>query len=205
MDSKYFKIITVILFVLYNQTIHAQDSLSVRVNTGFAGYANPFDGCYFSFDVGIPIVKGIEIAPTFTFETDLDYNRIKYYNNNWQDEQYIINDTKNSGGNMTGLIELYLFIKPLVYFKSKKLTQTDFGIGTGYGLSFYTNYYYNYERDNRDFRGVIIQSGIGQSFSAKTYYNYHIKNYFVGVVFGVNSFYYNDPISTFGLQFGLEL
>jgi len=204
MYIKFFKIITLIFFIVSNQTIKAQDSLYVRVNTGFAGYFTPVDGYYFSFDLGIPVVKGIEIAPTFTFETNQNFKEIDFYLNNWENTQDIENEKKINSGQISGLVELYVFVKPLTYIKNKKITQTDFGIGVGYGFTFYSKNNYFFE-ENGNLISVKNQSGRGKSFSAKTYYNYHIKNYFIGLVFGINSFYFDDPISTFGLQFGVKL
>ena len=176
---------------------------TIRLNTGFAGYSNPFDGYYFSSDIGFKIVKGIQIAPTFTFVTSsIKKQQIEYYKNEIDNEEYIINKSKNTGNKSAGLIELYLIINPLKYFKNKKINSIDFGIGAGYGYSIYSDNYYNYS--NRNFIGMIHKSGVRNSYSFKIFYNYHLKSYALGIIIGATDLY-DDGVSIFGIQLSKTL
>jgi hypothetical protein len=69
-----------ILFILLLVSQLGFSQNTIRFSSGFAGYGNPFDGYYFSSDIGFDIIKGIQIAPTFTFETSsLKKRQITYY------------------------------------------------------------------------------------------------------------------------------
>ncbi|MBN2638334.1 MAG: hypothetical protein JXR65_04535 [Bacteroidales bacterium] len=103
-----------LLFLFFPSVFYAQN-LSVNASVGFAGYGNPVDGYYFSFNVGMPIIKGIEVSPNFTFVSNLKNKPIEYYWNSMQGEQYIVNTDKAHGNDMAGLFELYLIVKPLIY------------------------------------------------------------------------------------------
>ncbi len=200
------KKITIILLLLMSQLGYTQD-LSIRTSAGFAGYGSPVDGIYFSFDIGVPIIKGVQIAPSFTFTSNLDYNRIKYFWNDIHPQQYIINKDKDSGGKLAGIFELQLVVNPFKYFKNKNVSKIDFGIGAGYGLSFYAHNYYNYSspNGNNDFVGVINNSGIRKSASVRMFYNYHFKKFFMGINLGVVDFIEGEGASILGLQFGVNI
>ena len=191
------------IMLLVSQLGFSQNT--IRLNTGFAGYGTPIDGYYFSSDIGFEILKGIQIAPTFTFETSsLKNQQIKYYKNKIDGEEYIINKNKNSGEKSAGLIEQYLLINPFKYFKNKKINSIDFGIGAGYGYSIYSDNYYNYSNQSGDFVGIIHKSGVRNSYSFKIFYNYHIKTYALGVIFGVTDLY-DEGTSILGIQLSKTL
>jgi len=197
------KLFLLLLFI--PNVFYAQD-ISISTSVGFAGYGNPVDGYYFSFDVGVPIIKGIEVSPNFSFVSNLKNKRIKYYWNSIDGEQYIENSEKKAYSNdMAGLFELDLIIKPLAYFKNKKISSIDFGMGVGYGFSVYSNNYYNYRYINatNKFIGVISENGVRQSMSVRLYYNYHIKKYYIGISAGAHDFIEGEGVSTIGLQFGI--
>ncbi len=192
------KKLILLLTLAINSLIFAQE---IRTSIGFAGYGNPFDGLYFSFDYGIPVYNGIEIAPTFTFNTNMKYSRIKYYRNDYDNENYIIDKKLNSGGKISGLFELYLLINPikLIHNNSKQ----DLYLGVGYGYSFYNHNYYNFDENNK-FIGVLNDSGIRNSLSTRIFYNYHIKKLFVGINFGLVDLL-DEGNSILGVQFGTKL
>jgi len=200
------KKILIILFAFTLQTTIAQD-ISIRTSAGFAGYGTPFDGVYFSFDVGFPIIDGVEIAPTFTFASNFENHKVKYYWNDINPKQYIINDNKNSGGKLSGLFELYLVLNPFKLFPKKQISKTDFGMGFGYGLSYYSHNYYNYNspNGNHDFVGIMSETGIRKSASVKLFYNYHFKKYFIGINLGAIDLIHGEGQSLLGLQFGARL
>ena len=189
--------------LLVSQLSFSQNT--IRLSTGFAGYGNPFDGFYFSSDIGFKIFKGVQIAPTFTFETSsLKNQQIKYYSNEIDGEEYIINKNKNSGEKSAGLIELYLLINPFKYSKNKKINSIDFGIGAGYGYSIYSDNYYNYSNQSGDFVGITHKSGVRNSYSFKIFYNYHIKTYALGVIFAATDLY-DEGTSILGIQLSKTL
>ncbi len=184
--------------LLISQLTFSQNT--IRLNTGFAGYGNPFDGYYFSTDIGFEILNGIQIAPTFTFETSsLKKQQIEYYKNDIDGKEYFINKNRNNGEKSAGLIEIYLLVNPFKYFKNKKINSIDFGIGAGYGYSIYSDNYYNYSNPSGDFIGIIHKSGVRNSYSFKIFYNYHIKSYALGVIFGATDLH-DDGVSIFGFQ-----
>lgn len=194
-----------LLLLLFIPGMFYAQNISISTSVGFAGYGSPVDGYYFSSNVGIPVIKGIEISPNFTFVSDLKNKPIKYYWNSIDEEQYIVNSEKSHGSKMAGLFELELIVKPFAYFMNKKLSSIDFGMGVGYGFSIYSNNYYNYRDINstNTFIGVISENGIRQSMSVRLYYNYHFKKYYVGIIAGVHDFIEGEGVSTIGLQFGI--
>jgi hypothetical protein len=187
---------------------YSQD-ISINTSAGFAVYGNPFDGYYFSSNISFPIIKGVDISPSFMFmSNNTNYNKVTYYWNTIHEEQYIINDEKSNGSDSSGLFELFLIIKPLKYIKNDKISKIDFGIGTGYGISIYSEIHYNYNDlyPNDGLVGVISKNGIRQSMSIKSYYNYHIKKYHLGISIGLHDFIDSgEGASTVGIQFGIKL
>jgi len=189
-----------IFFILFLVSQLSFSQSTIRLSTGFAGYGNPFDGYYFSSDLGFDVLKGIQIAPTFTFETySLKKQQIYYYKNDIDGKEYIINKHKNSAEKTAGLIEMYVLINPFKYFKNKKTNAIDFGIGAGYGLSAYSDNYYNYDNASGNFVGIIHKSGVRNSLSFKVFYNYHFKRYALGIIFGATDLL-DEGVSIFGIQ-----
>ena len=47
-------------------SLNGQEKWSLRTNAGVASGSSIIDGYYFSFDIGIPIIKSLEISPTFS-------------------------------------------------------------------------------------------------------------------------------------------
>jgi len=197
-----------LLIIFIAQFTNAQD-VTIRTNVGFAGYGNPFDGYYFSFDVGIPIVKGVSVAPTFTFATNYDYKRIDYsksFPGLTSPSEETINSTNNRGGKMSGLFEVYCLINPLQFLKNRKFSRHEFAIGAGYGMSVYNHNYYQFDViDNTNTISVLNKSGIRSSFSVKAFYNYYFRHYFVGINIGAIDFINGEGVSLLGIQFGIKL
>ena len=190
-----------LLFVLIlSSNIKSQD-FKLTSSVGFAGYGTPFDGYFFSFDIGIPVVKSVEIVPTFSF-----YSRIKH------DDLSFSWDTLNGfntyygnidSGEISGSFEVFIYINPFKWLKQEKLNKTDFGIGFGYGLRTISHYYYNVD-DNNNIVSMIIEAGLGLSYSTKMYYNYHFNKCFLGVALGAVNL--NDESNTLiAIQFGVKI
>ena len=196
------KILLIILLLSSNFIIAQQ----IRINAGFAGYGNPFDGLYASFDVGIPIYKGIELAPTFTFNTNIKHDKIEYYQNDYNNETIYVNKNNSIGGRTSSLFELYLLINPVKLIK--KNTKVDLALGVGYGFNIYSSTLYNFDPENNyTLIGIHNKSGICESLSYKIFYNYHFKKMFIGVIFGIvdTLAIAGDGNSILGIQFGKNL
>lgn len=200
----------ILLFILIVTSVlsYSQD-ISITTSAGFAGYGDPFEGYYFSSDISFPILKGVAVAPSFIFmSNNKNFNKVTYYWNTIHDEQYIINDKKSNGNKSSSLFELFLIIKPLKYIKNDKISEIDFSIGAGYGLSIYSEIYYNYNDLYPDdgLVGIISKNGIRQSMSLKSDYNYHIKKCYLGISFGLHDFIDGgEGATTVGIQFGIKL
>jgi hypothetical protein len=48
-------------------SLFGQKTWDIRTNLGVTSGSNTIDGYYFSFDIGIPIFKAFQLAPTFTY------------------------------------------------------------------------------------------------------------------------------------------
>jgi hypothetical protein len=82
MKMKY--VLTIILGAFFSaNNVIAQNNYYLRANVGTTSLVSPIGGYYFSFDVGIPIVNGFEITPTFTSGTSLPNS---YFENTWTND-----------------------------------------------------------------------------------------------------------------------
>jgi len=188
----------VLILLLIPGVFYAQD-ISITTSAGFAGYGNPVDGYYVSFNLATPIIKGIDIAPNFTFMSNAKYNNMNYY---WHktNEHFIIYENRTKGSKMATLMEMHVVLKPFQLINSK--STIDMGISTGYGISIYSENYYNFKVDQ--LIGVILKNGIRNSLSVRLFYNYHFsKNYFIGISAGAHDFIRGEGASTIGVQFGI--
>ncbi len=173
---------------------------NIRISTGFAGFGNPFDGFYYSCDIDIKTFKGIQIAPVFTYETSATGGNIYYYQNKDEGEQSFKSQNNSSGGKTSSLIELFVIINPFKYFKNKKLTDLDFGIGAGYGINFFTDLYYNIDNRSNELAGTIQRTGNRESLSFRLFYNYQFKKFSCGIIAGATDIL-GEGVSIIGVQF----
>ena len=188
------------LFIISNNIV-AQKGVSIRVNSGLVSEYEMPDGYYFSFDVGIPIIKSLEIAPTFSYYMVSSNTKMHTYMNN-----YSIAPSDGLNGfnysDTSGIIDLMLIFKPI-----ELLSVTNSKHDLGLGISLIGFGYHTQLRTN-------INDGIVESFfyyqgahasylHAKVFYNYHFtKNIFSGIVVG-GSQAGNYPY--YGLQFGINI
>ena len=193
------KTLVLIIFLIIYNNLAAQNNLTIRVNSGVVSEIEIADGSYFSFDIGIPIVKSLELAPTFSYylvtsnKKEITYHGDLSYSNNFH-KGFQYSDT-------SGIIDLMLIFKPSDLFLDTN-SKHDLRLGIGLiGLGYHTQL-----RSN-------INNGIVESFSyyqgtyisylhAKAFYNYNFtNNIFLGVIAGTNVGKY----PYFGIQFGINL
>jgi hypothetical protein len=195
---KHIRIFFVLLIAAFTSFQLDAQNVKFRSNIGFAGYADPFDGYFFSFDIGIPIIKSLELDPSFSFYSDVKEKNISYIWNEFDHETTI---NKDIGGSLAGDMQLFINVNPFQWTKNVKLNKVDFGMGIGYGIKIFSDYYYAY---NNNVTSIITTSGFKGSLSAKMFYNYHIKKCFIGIIIGVKDL--NDEgVSILGLQFGVNI
>ncbi len=193
------KIIFIVLIASFTFLQASAQKVNFRSNIGFAGYGSPVDGYFFSFDIGIPIIKSIEIDPSFSFYSHIKNKEISYIQN---DSETVTTISESIGGYLAGDMQLFININPFKWFKNEKLSKTDFGMGAGYGIKVFSDYYYAY--NNNSVTSIRTKAGVTGSLSAKMFYNYHINNYFIGAIIGIKELD-DEGISIIGLQFGISL
>ena len=190
--------VLLLFFAIAALSFQATAQVNLRTSTGFAGYGSPIDGFFFSFDIGFPTVKGIEVNPSFTFHTNAKHEDLFYFLDGSVAETSI---TETTTGSLAGDLELFVTINPFRWLKNEKWNKVDFGIGAGYGVKIFSEYRYYHYDGGIDMR---MKSGIMSTYSAKMFYNYHFKKYYLGVVLGAKELN-DDGVSILGLQFGLSL
>lgn len=178
-------------------TLNGQKKWDIRTNGGIASGRNVIDGYYFSFDIGIPLGKALQLAPTFSFADMLPNT---YFENNWS-AFYPSPDTgvPNGGprqedefGENLSSVSLLLIFKPFDLFLSEKLNKHELMIGAGYSLNSYTmvSSQYVINEDGYDLTSFSVKSNKTlEPYYCKVGYNYLFKeNLAAGVVAGFNGF-----------------
>jgi hypothetical protein len=190
---------------------NGQNKWSLRTNAGIASGSSIVDGYYFSFDIGIPLTKYLEIAPTFSNATMLP-NTFIY--NDWNLStgiSYGVNiggprQEQEYGENLSSTSLLLLF-KPFDLMKNEKLEKHELIIGTGISYNSYTMISSRYEISGNDYELTDFSVKSNRDFEPyylKLNYNYLFKeNLFLGFVAGFNGF---DGEAEFlaGFQFGIK-
>ena len=130
-------------------TLSAQQKRwSIRSNGGFSSGGSAeghrwVEGYYFSFDVGVPLFRGFEIAPTFTYATMLpNINMDMKWLEAEEKPSIIISEsnprkTREFGENLSSVSILLLF-KPFDYIKNEKFKRHQIILGGGYSYTSYT-------------------------------------------------------------------
>lgn len=198
---------TILSFLICTATF-SQSKWSLRTNGGYAyGYT---EGYYFSFDFGIPIIKSIELAPTFTYSSRLPNTVISdmwmQSNGNYGLSSSEPNSTAESGESSSS-ISLLLFFKPFDLFKGKKFEKHELLLGTGLSYCSYIKFGSGYRLNGTIYEPTAISTRSNREFApyyGKIQYNYLFKeNLFAGIVMGLNGFDGEAEILT-GLQFGVK-
>jgi len=196
------KFLILFLFITLGKVLIAQNSICIRTSAGAAGFGNPLDGYYFSFDIGIPIIKGLELAPTFTNCSNISHRDVSYYWTYNEGVETTIKPDDYLSGNILSTYELYLIANPFKWIRNPKLNKVDIGLGIGYGLKAYKHYVYSFI--GKDISGIQENFGTRQNFSAKFFYNHHYKKFFLGFIVGIVDLS-QDANSIIGLQFGVKI
>lgn len=205
--------LTFLFIGLFASLTNAQNNFSLRVNSGITTGKDIIDGSYFSFDVGIPITKGLEIAPTFTSASMLpNINfRNQWINDTISPVSYSVPSKGVDEGLYSGAsfysIGLLAYFRPFDFSEKEKHKKHELLIGVGYVFNSYTIINTRY-----------VQTGSGQELesfsvkSVKTFEPYFLKiaynriikeNLCVGVVTGLHGFDGEGEILT-GFQFGIK-
>jgi len=170
---------------------------SINSSIGIAGFNNPINGYYFSFDIAFPISKSIEIAPTFSYYSNITFKSGEFYYRS-VDQLLRQKEINDNSGEQVGTAELFIYFKPLVLFHKK----TDLKLGAGFGIGNHTKSFYR--TDTNDNITAGSEYGLNTSYAARVIYNYHIHNYYFGIVMGIDA-YMSGSNSLMGLQFGISM
>ena len=188
---------------MLGELLLAQNPVTLSTYAGAAGFGSPIDGYFFSFDIEIPVVKGIGIAPTFTNCSNIKHREVFY---NWIINEGIetsIEPNEKISGNILSTYELYILLHPLkLIYNSSKKSNKDFGLGIGYGIKSFEHHVFSFIDD--EISGVQEEFGIRHNLSTKIYYNQHYKKYFIGIVLGIIDLS-SDANSIIGFQFGANI
>ncbi len=192
-------------------SLQGQGNWSLRSSFGTASGINAVDGYYFSFDVGIPLFKSIELAPTFNFVSTIPSNHIV---NSWNSQfpgtldsfEGSINQT-SYGGDLMGSASLLILFKPFDLINNSKLEKHELAIGTGLGFKSYSSSLSVYEvidgKNELTSFGYETNQSI-EPYYGKVFYNYHFsEKFFAGIVASLDG-YDAEATALFGFQIGLN-
>ena len=206
------KLLLCLFGFFYFVNLNAQEKMSIRANAGIASRANVMDGYYFSVDFGIPLIKSLELVPTFSFASMLPNTHLSNYWN--QDSQQPSYGVPYGGprqefehGDIMGSISLMLFFKPFDLVNNEQLDQHELMIGAGYGYKTYTILHAEYDILGTDYQltnfGYKSSNG-WEPYFAKLSYSYTFKkDLSIGLVVGLDG-YDGEGVLLTGLQFGVK-
>nr|WP_321407088.1 hypothetical protein [uncultured Carboxylicivirga sp.] len=199
-----------LFFSVITLKLQAQQKWAIRGSFGSASGINAVDGYFYSFDVGIPLFKSLEIAPTFSFVSTIPSYDIE---NSWNARNNTtlssfdgsINQT-NYGGDLMGSASLLFLFKPFELFKNSNLAKHELAIGTGIGFKSYSTTRSVYDL-NGDVELIEFGNQTNQSiepYYGKVFYNYHFSDqFFAGLVAGLDG-YDAEATALFGFQIGFN-
>ena len=196
-----------------------QKRWSIRSNAGLSSGGSAeghkwFEGYYFSFDVGVPLFKGFEIVPTFTYATMLPNYKMDIKWLEAEDAPIIDvqgnkprdNKTSEFGENLSS-VSLLLFFKPFDYIKNEKFKRHQVILGGGYSYTSYTmvrTEFQNSYNTNLKMFGFESRRAF-QPYYGKVGYNYLIKGYIIigatGSLIGIKK---DEAQFLLGFQFGVR-
>ena len=199
------------MIVAFNATVNGQEKWNLRVNAGVASGAQIVDGYYFSFDMGIPIMKSLEISPTFSNASMLP-NTFIY--NDWSRTAGASYGVEPEGprqeqeyGENLSSVSLLLLFKPFDLMRNEKLKNHEFIIGTGISYNSYTMIQSRFEIDEGDYQLTHFSVKSNRDFEPyyiKLNYNYLFReNHFLGFVASLNGFDGEAELLA-GLQYGIK-
>lgn len=207
--SIYLLLLTLVGFLPFNS--NAQNPWAVRTSIGTASGINAVDGYYFSFDIGIPLLKSVELAPTFNFFSTIPADHI---DNSWnRDFPGAMNsfqgnqDKEHYSGDVMGSMNLILLFKPFALFNNPNLDKHELAFGAGVGLKSYATVRAIYENIGSDYqlKEFGAESNLSvEPYYAKIFYNYHFnQKFFAGAVASLDGFD-AEAVALFGVQLGMN-
>lgn len=194
------KLFFLLLIFIFTKNVQAQKGLSISVNSGLVSEYKVADGFFFSFDVGIPIVKSLEFAPTFMYYMVSSNTKEHTFMNNSvapNDDLHGLNYSDTSG-----VMDLMLVFKPLDLMAIKNGKRHDFGLGLSLiGFGYHTQLRTNSNNGTID-SFSYYQGSYFNYFDAKIFYNYRFtETLYSGFVLGTTQV---GNYTYFGVQFGLN-
>jgi len=193
-----------------------QKKWSMRGNGGLSSGGSAYghrwlEGYYFSFDVGVPLFRGFEVAPTFTYASMLPNIHI---DNEWTSVDGIrvkgdeSRDKKKSelAENM-GTLSILLHFKPFDYIKNEKFLRHQIILGGGISYVSYTMIRCEFQYTNS--KNLIINHNESvrsfQPYYGKVAYNYMLKNdLLIGAVGSFHGIKKKEAQFLLGFQFGVK-
>ena len=190
---------------------NAQNPWAVRTSIGTASGINAVDGYYFSFDIGIPIMKSIELAPTFNFFSTIPSNHIdNSWNRNFPGAMNSFDGSKDKeqySGDVMGSMNLLVLFKPFALFDNPGLAKHELAFGAGVGLKSYATVRSTYKNMGNEYQ--LMEFGAESNLSiepyyGKVFYNYHFNDkFFAGAVASIDGFD-AEAVALLGLQLGMN-
>ena len=190
----------------------SQQKWNLKANAGATSGSSAIDGYYFSFDLGIPISRSFELAPTFTSANMLP-NTFIY--NSWNRATDVANYAVPSGGprqeqeygDLLSSVALLLIYKPMILYDSNHQIKQELYLGTGLSYNSYTMVSSRYYISETNYRMDAFSVKSNQSleiYYLKVGYNYFLnKNLFLGFVASLPG-YDGEAELLAGFQFGVR-
>ena len=207
------RILLLVVGMLLLNTLNGQRTWDIRTNFGISSGSDVIDGYYFSFDIGIPIFKGFQLAPTFTYADMLPNT---YFSNAWNNAYPTTPDIsyptggprqEQEYGDNLGSIGLLILFLPFDLFNNEHLRKHELIIGGGYSFNSYTMVSARYEIIGENVELVGFSSKSNKSFEpyyGKVAYNYLFnKGLYIGFVASVIG-YDGEGELLAGAQFGVK-
>ena len=206
--TKKVSILILSLLILSFTNSDAQDKWSIRTSFGTASGITAVDGFYYSFDIGIPLTKSLEISPTFNFFSTVPIERL---DNSWNEYastySQMEGDRNHYSGDVMGSMNLVLLFKPLALSDNPKLVKHELAFGAGIGVKTYATVRSTYEKNGTE--NQLIELGAKSAWTiepyfAKVFYNYHFSDrFFAGPVASIDGFD-GEAVALFGIQLGIN-
>ena len=201
------KFFLITLFYLVGLSVFAQDRYSLTIAGGTTYRVHLADGYFYSFNLGVPIGKFIEIAPTFSYANTLTPTMASFgWNLQDNGETIFLFRVPESGavsesvyGDILGSATIMLFFKPF----AGQLSNYELALGAGIGLKNYQSVSFRYKNDY--IRLFDIKTAVGfEPVWFKAYFNRKLsERTFLGVNICIDG-YDGDAMMNLGAQFGVR-
>lgn len=199
-----------IVLISLSLTLSGQNKWSIKTSAGIASAYSVVDGYYFSFDVGIPLLKYIQLSPTFSCISMVP-NTYMYtaWTNMYEniDNGVPLNGPRQERefGETYDAISLLLIFKPFALIRNEKFRKHELIIGAGLSYFSHIRVNTNYEitEDNYEITSFFLESDKGFApYYGKIGYSYLINDKFsIGLMVGIDGVG-AEGVLTAGLQLG---